>query len=934
MPDEIAALREHVDDCATCSAALLALVRRSSPRTAPADVLAGAQIGRFTVRGVLGSGNMGTVFTAWDPQLDRTVAIKVLRAGRDDARDAARLLREAKAMAQVRHRNVVTVYEAGQDQDLIFVAMEQVRGDTLRARLADRDVTTATRLGWLAQIARALAAIHAAGLIHRDLKPDNVFLEEDPEHGHRVLIGDFGLAAAGALAREVAGGLATGTRSAGTPAYMPPEQLHGDSLDTRADLFAFGVTAWEVLTGARPFAGRTAAELEAAIKAGPTSELKGVSDAIARVLVRCVAYDREQRPRTIGEILHVLERRPGRGGVAIGVATVAVAIAAVVGARALRDRDASTPACDPGVRSRWETTRDGWLARARGLSPFVRDELVKTMDARAAAWRREGIAACRRDVLAQQAWLACRPRLEELEQRVLDVAVEKRWSDDQPIVRTVDRLARPAYCGSSEAAEDAVAASALPSDAARAAVIDGLGWLTRADALDDLGASAECDDALATATKIASSISPSPLDGELALVRTLLRPPAEPAAHIAALEATAANAERAGRASLIARSWLTLAESAAQLEIGDTRAETALTQADWAITRLGDPPRLRVRWLVADGGRAWTHDDHATARARFVAATKLAGDDRELAWQSRLAVAKLAAMSGDDRKAIAVYREFLGDAEFMQHAEPRDRLLIQSALSECLYRLGELPEAQRVIDDALQLAKIQLTANHPTYIMDEMIAASIRLERGDVQGAIALLDSATAAARQSLGPDNVLVGAARMRTAQALVYADRTDDALVAANEAAQIFDARQGRKSENSITARFLIAEIHRTTGKLEISAREFSELLADAEALYGTAHPMWAQLTTGQADLLTTLGRTDEARALLERSVPVLVSSASPDKAALAKFKLAKLVVGSDHARAVTLATEAETALRGDPAWAEDRAKVTAWLRARRTR
>ncbi|HLL25733.1 MAG TPA: serine/threonine-protein kinase, partial [Kofleriaceae bacterium] len=214
-PEELDSLRDHVDDCAACGAALLSLVRRTVPAASEvwSEVPAGTQIGRFTLQQVLGSGNMGTVFTAWDPQLDRTVAIKVLRAGRDSARDAERLVREAKAMARVRHPNVVTVYDVGQDQDVVFVAMEQVRGTTLRARLDDRSLPLALRLDWLVQIAHALGAIHAAGLVHRDLKPDNVFVESVTDHGRgsdRVVIGDFGLAAAEAPAPSEREELATG----------------------------------------------------------------------------------------------------------------------------------------------------------------------------------------------------------------------------------------------------------------------------------------------------------------------------------------------------------------------------------------------------------------------------------------------------------------------------------------------------------------------------------------------------------------------------------------------------------------------------------------------------------------------------------------------------------------------------------------------------
>jgi eukaryotic-like serine/threonine-protein kinase len=942
LPDELEALREHVDDCPVCGAALLALIRASAPAppTASTEMPAGTRVGRFTLREVLGSGNMGTVFTAWDPQLDRTLAIKVLRAGRDDAGHATRLLREAKAMAQVRHPNVVTVYEVGQDQDVIFVAMEQVRGPTLRAKLEDARPSIAARIDWLLQIGRALAAIHSAGLIHRDLKPDNVFIE-DAEGSHRVVIGDFGLASSRAreLERDVAGSLATGTRSAGTPAYSPPEQLHGDSLDARADVFAFGVTAWEVLTGARPFEGRTAATLEESIKRGPPPAPEVMPRAIADVIVRCLHHDRERRPRAIAEVTIALEaatRRPRHLRVLAIAGGGVLALAAVLVVATRRDDTTSaahTPACDTQARARWDRTHPLWLVRAQQLSPFVREALTARMDERAKAWSREATAACGRDVLAQQAWKLCRPMLEDLEQRVLEVAVEQRWRDDQPIVQTLERLPSPAYCGSAEAAEDAIALSSLPSDAARASVAEGLGWLARADALDDLDADKACDEALGRAARIAKTISPSPLDGELALERVLMRPPSSPTDHVAALEAITATAERSGRASLIARSWLTLAERASELRVSDATIDSAFTQADWAISRLGDPPRLRVRWLAADGARAWTRGHPDVAKARFAAATKLAGDDRGLAWTSRLAVAKLASVAGDDHEAAKVYKSFLADPEFVRHARIEDQVEITAALAESLYRLGELAEAQRLIDEALERGRTALAPKHPQQIMAKIVASSIRLERGDGPAALALLDTATKEAREVLGEDHVLVGAARMATAQALLYERRIDEGVAAARDAARIFELREGRRHENSITARFLIADALRVTGKFEQSEKQFAELVADAEALTGTDHPLWAQVAKGHADVLFDLDRNDEAIALLERIIPVLVKSSSPDTAALARFQLARIVESRNHARAIALAAEAEVALRGDPAWAEDRENVAKWIRSHKT-
>jgi eukaryotic-like serine/threonine-protein kinase len=294
--DEVDALREHVDDCASCRAELLALVEASAP-PAPGRLLAGTRLGRFVLDGVLGTGAMGTVFAARDPELGREVAIKVLSS---DGAPPHRLVREAAAMAQIRHRNVVTVHELGRDAEVSFVVMERIAGPTLRRVLATSPPPVAVRLGWLAQIVAGLGAIHDAGLVHRDLKPDNIFVEDDAG-GHRVVIGDLGLAAGDATAGAVD---LRATRASGTPAYMAPEQGRQVTADARVDVFAFGVTAWEVLTGRRPF--------EPTERLPPrTEELPArVPAELGRALSQCLAIDPAQRP-TVDELRRALARATG-----------------------------------------------------------------------------------------------------------------------------------------------------------------------------------------------------------------------------------------------------------------------------------------------------------------------------------------------------------------------------------------------------------------------------------------------------------------------------------------------------------------------------------------------------------------------------------------------------------------------------------------------
>jgi tetratricopeptide (TPR) repeat protein/predicted Ser/Thr protein kinase len=905
--DELEPLHAHLDDCTACMDALLAIVQ-AAPDRAPA-MEPTTQLGRFTLRNLLGSGNMGTVYTAWDPQLDRAVAIKVLRAGRDDPRDAARLLREAKAMAQVRHPNVVAVYEVGQDADVIFIAMEQVTGPSLRAALAGSTATLAVRLDWLGQIARALGAVHAAGLVHRDLKPDNVFVD-----GSRAVVGDFGLAATveAAPTAELGSAPTLTTRIAGTPAYMAPEQLEGRVLDVRADVFAFGVTAWEVLTGARPFAGQTAAELAAAIRRGPTraAAFTAIPAPIARLLERCVHHDPSERPGSMDVIVAALtdRTRPSRRWLALGAGALVLAVTLVLLATRTRPTAAvAAPTCDPTAPALWDELRDPWLARSGHLAPVVREGIVATMARRRADWSTHAARSCARDVLAQTAWVSCRARVEQAERTLLELAVERPWPDDRPLLRVVDALDPPSACASKEAAEDAVALTSL-SPAAREAVANGLAALVRARAVAHLAPTAEVDRALAEASAAASRATPSLLDGELALSRAELRPPTDVKAQLADLQAAAAQAERHGRAALIARAWLALAERTSELALDAPILASAMSQADWAITRLDDPARLRVRWLLVQASNAWTAGDHATARRQFGEATTRAGDDPYLAAVRQHALAKLATISGDDTQAAARYRELLADADLMRDATVRDRITLMTSLAECLYRLGQLDDAQPLADAALALGRSDLPPDDPEHIKSQVIAGSIIFERGDAARALATLDAARTATRRALGDDHIVMAHIQARAAQILFDLGKRDDAVAATRDSVRISDAREGRRSELSVSGRFDLATALLASGDTTGSLAMFADADTDARALYGADHPMWAQNTLPYARALAAAHRLDDAIALLESAVPVLERTAfDPTITAELQFELATLVAPRAPARARELASAA---------------------------
>ena len=223
-----------------------------SPPLEPGDLF-----DRYEIQAVVGEGGMGRVYRAFDRRLERIVALKVLRRGAGDTSGAQRMVREARAAAALNHPNAVAVFDVGEHAGTAFIAMELVPGRSLR-RVIDEAVAVPVpldvRIRWLGDVAGALAAAHARGLVHRDVKPENVVVRDDGV----VKVLDFGIARRVAVPGIPGGGPYGDTITQdgtlmGTPLYMAPEQLAGDPIDQRVDQFAWGVLAYELLTGARPW---------------------------------------------------------------------------------------------------------------------------------------------------------------------------------------------------------------------------------------------------------------------------------------------------------------------------------------------------------------------------------------------------------------------------------------------------------------------------------------------------------------------------------------------------------------------------------------------------------------------------------------------------------------------------------------------------------
>jgi len=274
-----------------------------------------SRLGRYAVLRTLGAGGMGVVYAAYDEELERRVAIKVLHPRfSEDGESRARILREAQAMAKVSHPNVASLHEVDVEDRRLFVVMEFVDGPTLGGWLTAAPRSEREILEVYRQAGRGLAAAHAAGLVHRDFKPDNALVGRDG----RVRVVDFGLARASGAPDPASGRSSPNllirplTRPgalAGTPAYMSPEQHGSASFDARSDQYAFCVALWEALMGERPFAGDTVTALMHSVRSGqftrPATD-RDVSPALLRTLRRGLAAEPEERWPSMDDLLLAL----------------------------------------------------------------------------------------------------------------------------------------------------------------------------------------------------------------------------------------------------------------------------------------------------------------------------------------------------------------------------------------------------------------------------------------------------------------------------------------------------------------------------------------------------------------------------------------------------------------------------------------------------
>ncbi len=827
-------------------------------------------IGRFVPIARLGKGGMGVVYVAYDPELDRKVALKLLH--RSSEGDAL-LAREAKIMAKLAHPNVVTVYDVGERQGRLFLAMELVDGVTLRAFLSEQERTTAEILDVLTQAGRGLAAAHALGVIHRDFKPDNVMVGRDG----RARVLDFGLARPGGEGR--APDAPEGdhkTAIAGTPAYMAPEQLAGKALDARADQFAFAVSLFEALHGRRPFEGSTIDDLQRAIAEGPPRGSRAIHPAIDAAIARALACDRGARWPSMDALLDEIGRDRGarrRRILAVAAAAIVTAIAAFAAwsiGRAPREAMCSGGAKlaeEVWSRAKKDEVKRAILASGRAYAGETWPRVEERLDRYAATWAVTHDRACREHARGDtSADLYDRLTACLAARRTELGAIASVLADGGDVVenavRAVSGLSAIERCTDVERLRAEVPP---PSDPAAAREVTRLrDELAKARVERNAGRYDRSRDVIMKVVAEAARLGYAPLDAEALFERGMTESTRDE------FEAAITSFEDAHARAVEARSDRVAADAAIELffVIGYRQGKLDASKpwertAGAFVKRLGDPV-MEADFLDYRGVLRTERAAYADARA-------------------------------DLERALALREASLG---------PRALNVGVSLINvgRVYFLMGEKELDQKVTARALAIDEEALGPNHPEIARSLSNHANGLIELGKYAEAVSQLARARAIEDGAFGPDSLRSVPTRITLSIALNELGRRAEALAQLERARAILEAEAAPKK---IMLAMVLSNIGSTLTALKrpaegIPALERSVALREAEL--GPNHPKVAVSLANVGEALAEEGKLDEAKARFERALAIDEKTVGPNhpNTAAALAGLARIALAKNDARA----------------------------------
>jgi eukaryotic-like serine/threonine-protein kinase len=949
--DESERVRSHLDECRVCAQAVVAAVRGgvmgteaaptvalgtpSLPQIALSEPIAiDAKIGRYDVRGLLGAGGMGHVYEAYDAQLDRTIALKVLRPELAIAETLAeRLVRESRLMAKVSHPSVITVYDVGREGDTVFIAMELIRGETLGAYIARAKPPWRTVVELFERAGAGLTAAHRAGIVHRDFKPDNVLVELDAGEPVRVVVTDFGIARASSIAEDLDKGIIgrpsdpritrTGV-AIGTPAYMAPEQLDGQAVDQRADVFAFSVSIWEALFGERPFPGTSVDEIRASMRRSPRPARGRVPRSLVRVLERGLARDPQTRWQDMAELVRELVALRGRRR----RAGIAGAIAGLVGAGIATSLFLARPASvDPCARE--ALAYDAFALHAAIGEAALREHITSRVETAATSWRETHAATCKagRHAVQVARTTAClEARRLELSGFVSDV-IQDRGAHARAYVALVGD---PGLCGDPA---PGLLTPKVPEDPALRRKVTELRY--RAFAAEATRNRGDFKTALAEAAALvpdAEATWPFVHAEALYLLGATQALGGDTNLAVQTLRRAAAVAETAHHDYIAANSWIQLVFSSTGDQGAPGRGLEYVTYAEAALERLGRPPYTASMLEYARGTTlielARFEEAEAALRRAVELATTHGLDTLPEAIQG---LGYLYESQGRYADAVDAYRTAL---EKLPTTDGRSTtagaVIFRQRLAINLAMLGEHAEAESLAREAVRIAEDTLAPEHIDRAITYGTFAEVLLQAGRLDEALEAIHTAQHVAARIEGERSARYGELTQVEAEILGELGRFAESARRFERACDILAFYTGEGSAAQAACwlghAIMLGRSRDLRGALALVDKTLP-ILVDA---YGDLHPQVANAHLTRGSIRLDLEARDAAVADLEQAVALFEKlSLDAGHLAAAQFALAKALWPRDRDRAGALLDSAiATFQTASESWAETREEATAWL------
>ncbi|RYZ41721.1 MAG: tetratricopeptide repeat protein [Myxococcaceae bacterium] len=820
----------------------------------------GTAVGRYLILEMLGVGGMSVVYAAYDPELDRRVALKLLQVealglGAEAGRN--QVLREAQAMARVSHPHVVSVFDVGTFGRQVFLAMELVDAHTLRKWEQDGPHPWRQVVDIFVAAGRGLAAAHAVGVVHGDVKPENILVGQD----QRVRVTDFGLSRimSGVVVPPVTPGGFARPRAmeGGTPAYMAPEQFPPEErTDARSDQFGFCAALYEGLYGERPFAGSTVEELSQAVHAGRVKNVprhSGVPQWLRRVLLKGLSVRPEDRHASMEALIAELEanptaRRTRRLRIAGGALLLlsAVAITGVLHGRGTTGCEGASRALE-GV---WDAPRQhavevAFIGTERRFAQDALRHVRRGLDSYTAAWVTTRTAACEATrVRGEQSEAVMALRMRCLDARLADVAaLTQLFTQADPDLverapRAVEGLSPLAGCSDVEALTSR--GHSTPDDAAaRERTVALLQALVDARALRAAGRYSQ---------------------------------------GVARVEPVAQAARTAGDWSGAADALLLLAEL--KDGAGDYRgAEQTVLQAAWAAEAGRNDEAAARAWTLAvrvTGERLDRYAQGQQAAERASAAVERLGGSGELSGALAANLGRLLSRQGRYPEAHEQLTRALSFLEKRFGPEALEVADVRVELGTVRRSQGRAEEALALYERAIGTVRGALGPEHPDVARIRLEQASVRWQQGDFVQSERLARGALALLERSLGQDHPQVADALNSLALALQYQGKREEALPLYERALGIAEKAEGRDSSTVAIIVNNIGTLLVHMGRLEEATQRFATALTQLERSLGADHPTLALVLRGMGQTLSYRNQPDAAlpyflrAATLQTSLP----------------------------------------------------------------